>query len=150
MKAKSALPIIGNGDILNAEQAVHRYKTYGVDAVMIGRGALRNPFLFEQASDLLAGRAGKVATSERFLEMLDKQRQYLSESFDARGAMLHARKFLAWYSSGYPGSGEFRKNVFHVPTEAELWSQAKEFFAFSLKKRDMSFLDEPFLMGGHG
>lgn len=150
VKAKSPLPIIGNGDVVTAEQAVDRYKTYGVDAVMIGRGALRNPFLFEQSADRLAGRESKQVTAERLLELLGKQRRYLSESFDSKGAMLHARKFLAWYSSGYPGSADFRRKVFHIPTEEELWSEAQNFFSIAMRKRDFAFLDEPFLMGGHG
>jgi len=129
---------------------VSRYKTYGVDAVMIGRGALRNPFIFEQSFDLLAGRDVKVATAERIIELLAKQRVYLAECFDARGTLLHARKFLAWYSSGYPGAAEFRKNVFHIPEENALWDEAYRFFDASIRKRDMSFLSEPFLMGGHG
>jgi tRNA-dihydrouridine synthase len=150
VKAKSPLPIIGNGDIHTAEQAVSRYRTFGVDAVMIGRGALRNPFLFEQSADLLSGREVKPITAERILELLERQRGYLSETFEGRSAMLHARKFLAWYSSGYPGSGEFRKNVFHIPDEAVLWDEAHRFFSISLKKRDFGYLSEPFLMGGHG
>src|SRR6478736_3740759 len=48
IKAKSSIPIIGNGDIATGEQAVARVRDYGVDAVLIGRGALRNPFIFEQ------------------------------------------------------------------------------------------------------
>src|SRR6185312_11595629 len=56
VKAKSRLPIIGNGDITTAEIAVKRVRDYGVDAVMIGRGALRNPFIFEQALDAWCGR----------------------------------------------------------------------------------------------
>ena len=150
VKAKSPLPLIGNGDVVTADQAVARYKTYGVDAVMIGRGALRNPFLFEQSADLLAGRPVKPVTAERILELLRKQRKYLAESFEGRSVLLHARKFLAWYSSGYPGSGEFRKNVFHIPEEAALWSEAERFFEVSIQKRDFGFLSEPFLMGGHG
>ncbi len=150
VKAKSALPIIGNGDVVTAEQAVSRYKTYGVDAVMIGRGALRNPFIFEQSFDLLEGRDVKVVTAERIIELLAKQRVYLAECFDSRGTLLHARKFLAWYSSGYPGAAEFRKNVFHIPEENALWDEAYRFFDASIRKRDMSFLSEPFLMGGHG
>jgi tRNA-dihydrouridine synthase len=117
---------------------------------MIGRGALRNPFLFEQSADLLAGRPVKPVTAERILELLRKQRKYLAESFEGRSVLLHARKFLAWYSSGYPGSGEFRKNVFHIPEEADLWSEAERFFEVSIQKRDFGFLSEPFLMGGHG
>jgi nifR3 family TIM-barrel protein len=150
VKTKSKLPIIGNGDVNTPDQAVDRYRTYGVDAVMIGRGALRNPFLFEQSRDLLAGRSIQPITAERIITLLKTQRAYLSECFEGRSVMLHARKFLAWYSSGYPGSSEFRKKVFHIPEEEELWNEAIRFFEISLKKRDMSFLEEPFLMGGHG
>ncbi len=150
VKAASPLPIIGNGDICTPEQAVERYKTYGVDAVMIGRGALRNPFLFEQASDVLYGRTVRPVTAERLIELLDKQRMYLKDCFTGRAEMLHARKFLAWYSSGYPGSADFRKKVFHIPEAEDLWKEARDFFAIALQKRDMSYLSEPFLMGGHG
>lgn len=150
VKAKSPLPIIGNGDVTTAEQAVERYKTYGVDAVMIGRGALRNPFLFEQSRDLLAGKEIQPITAERLIGLLEEQKTYLDESFNDRGALLHARKFLAWYSSGYPGSAEFRKKVFHIAESKELWEETRQFFETSIKRRDMSFLDEPFLMGGHG
>ena len=150
MKAKSPLPIIGNGDVATAEQAVERYRTYGVDAVMIGRGVLRNPFLFEQSVALLNGVEAPEVTAARFLELFKKQRKYLSETFNDKGALLHARKFLAWYSSGYYGSAEFRKKVFHVPTEQELWDESDAFFSKALQSRSMSFLSEPFLMGGHG
>ncbi|NDG84078.1 MAG: tRNA dihydrouridine synthase DusB [Proteobacteria bacterium] len=150
IKAKSPLPIIGNGDVGTAEQAVARYKTYGVDAVMIGRGALRNPFIFEQSSALLEGRPVSPVNADRIIELLQKQRGYLTEVFEGRSVLLHARKFLAWYSSGYPGSGEFRKNVFHIPDEPALWAEAERFFRESISKRDFGFLNEPFLMGGHG
>ena len=150
VKAKSPLPIIGNGDICTPEQAVSRYRDYGVDAVLIGRGALRNPFLFEQSLALLEGREQPVASAERFLELFNKQRKFLGETFNEKGALLHARKFLAWYSSGYPGSADFRKKVFHIPTEKELWDTSDAFFSVALRSRDMSYLSEPFLMGGHG
>lgn len=150
VKAKSPLPIIGNGDVVTAEQAVNRYRTYGVDAVMIGRGALRNPFLFEQSLNLLKGEPIQPVTADRILELLAKQRRYMSETFTGYSVLLHARKFLAWYSSGYPGSSEFRKNVFHIPEEAQLWAEAERFFRVSIQMRDFGFLNEPFLMGGHG
>jgi tRNA-dihydrouridine synthase B len=150
VKAKSPLPIIGNGDVVTPEQAVSRYRDYGVDAVMIGRGALRNPFIFEQSADLLVGRTPQAITAERIVVLLETQKKYLQESFVGKGSMLHGRKFLAWYSSGYPGSADFRKRVFQVQDEEALWSDAKNFFESSFKKRDMAFLSEPFLMGGHG
>lgn len=153
VKAKSALPIIGNGDVTSAEQAVSRYKTYGVDAVMIGRGALRNPFIFEQSLARWTGQPEAPITAERLMDLMQKQRVYLQESFkdpSGRVPMLHARKFLAWYSSGYPGSAEFRKKVFHTANDNELWDLAHSFFVKSTSQRDFGFLNEPFLMGGHG
>lgn len=150
IKAKGPLPIIGNGDLTTAELAVSRYKKYGVDAVMVGRGALRNPFIFEQSEALLNGRALPSLEPSRYLSLLDQQKQMLSESFNAKGAMLHARKFLAWYSSGFPGCHEFRRKVFSIPDPDQLWAEAHQFFESSVRERDLQFLTQPFLMGGHG
>jgi nifR3 family TIM-barrel protein len=158
VKAKSSIPIIGNGDLTTPEKAVDRYRTYGVDAVLIGRGALRNPFIFDQSARLLRGEPYGVPGTEDYLAMLEAQQKLLSESFSSgphgdpsgRSAMIHARKFLAWYSAGFPGSAEFRKKVFSIPEGPELWEEAKRFFQESVSKRDMRFLAEDFLMGGHG
>ncbi|MBC7691334.1 MAG: tRNA dihydrouridine synthase DusB [Methylotenera sp.] len=150
VKAKSPLPIIGNGDVNTPEVAVERYKTYGVDGVMVGRGALRNPFIFEQSMALLRGETFPVLTAERYLQLLDDQRVLLNETFDPKGAMIHARKFLAWYSAGFPGSSEFRKKVFVIADGAELWREAFSFFEAGTRQRDFKYMSEPFLMGGHG
>jgi nifR3 family TIM-barrel protein len=150
VKAKSSLPIIGNGDIGSAEVAVKRVRDYGVDAVMIGRGALRNPFIFEQALDVWNGRSYKAPNAERYVELIDEQQKMMHETFHPKAAMIHARKFLAWYSSGFPGCHEFRSKVFHIPEPEELWKQSREFFEKSVRERDMGFMAQPFLMGGHG
>jgi len=150
VKAKSSIPIIGNGDIATAEQAAARVKDYGVDAVMIGRGALRNPFIFEQALALWKGETYPTPEPDRYVKLLDEQRVMLSEMYSERGAMIHARKFLAWYSAGFPGSSEFRKMVFSTVEPDEMWKRASEFFRVSTKSRDFGFMQESFLMGGHG
>jgi tRNA-dihydrouridine synthase len=64
--------------------------------------------------------------------------------------MIHARKFLAWYSAGFPGCHEFRNQVFSIPEPDELWRQAQIFFEKATRERDFKFLSQPFLMGGHG
>lgn len=150
IKAKSSIPIIGNGDITTPEAAVDKMKRYGVDAVMIGRGALRNPFIFEQAFRLWTGQAYEPATAEDYLQLLEEQKGLLEEVFPSRAAMIHSRKFLAWYSSGFPGCHEFRKKVFSIPDPEELWKETKIFFEKNTASRDMRFLQQPFLMGGHG
>lgn len=151
VKAKSPIPIIGNGDVQTADQAVRRYRDYGVDAVMIGRAALRNPFLFAQARARLEGREFKPPKVEDYMRLMDTQRDLMLESFQSpKLAMLHARKFLAWYSAGYPGCHEFRRQVFSIPEPDALWGVARDFFQARIDQRDNAFLDQPFLMGGHG
>lgn len=150
VKAKSQIPIIGNGDLTTAEIAMQRYKDYGVDAVLIGRGALRNPFIFEQAEALWKGESYALPPAERYLEILSQQQALLQEVYNPKMAMIHARKFLAWYSAGFPGCHEFRSKVFSIPEPDQLWDEAKRFFEISTRNRDLKFMNQPFLMGGHG
>jgi tRNA-dihydrouridine synthase B len=151
VKAKSSIPIIGNGDITTPEVAVRRVKDYGVDAVLIGRGALRNPFLFEQCWDLWKGESYKIPEASRYIDLITQQQVMLHETYkNPRSSMIHARKFLAWYSAGFPGASVFRSKVFHIPEPDDLWREAREFFERSSRERDMTHLAEPFLMGGHG
>ncbi len=150
IKARSSLPILGNGDITTAEAAVHRVKTYGVDAVLIGRGALRNPFIFQQAEALWKGESYDFPQSSDYIQLLHEQQKMLHEIYPARTAMIHARKFLAWYSAGFPGCHEFRSQVFSIPEPEDLWQEATQFFEKRTRERDLKFLSQPFLMGGHG
>jgi nifR3 family TIM-barrel protein len=150
IKEKSPLPIIGNGDIGTAEVAVARMRKYGVDAVMIGRGALRNPFIFEQATALWNGEESPQIEASRYVCLIQEQKKMLHETYPPRSAMIHARKFLAWYSSGFPGCHEFRSKVFATPDPEVLWEEAIAFFEKSARERDLKFMSQPFLMGGHG
>jgi tRNA-dihydrouridine synthase B len=111
---------------------------------------LRNPFLFEQARALWFGTKAPAVDAERYVNLILEQKGLLADSFAERAAMIHARKFLAWYSSGFPGCHEFRSKVFSIPEPAVLWDEARRFFENATRDRDMKFLQQPFLMGGHG
>ncbi len=118
--------------------------------MLIGRGALRNPFLFEQAKALWEGTPAPATSPERYIELINTQRLLLLENFEERTALLHVRKFLAWYASGFPGASEFRRKVFGTPDPAVLWEEARLFFEKTAGSRTQKYLEEPFLMGGHG
>ncbi len=150
LKSKSPLPIIGNGDIQTPEQAVARVRESQVDAVMIGRGALRNPFIFRQAAELLKTGSYSLPSPQDYLDIIRTQRDLLVDEYTDRGAQIHARKFLAWFSAGFPGCHEFRRKVFTLEDAGELWKEAEDFFFQGALKRDTHFLAQPFLMGGHG
>ncbi|MGK5088669.1 tRNA dihydrouridine synthase DusB [Bdellovibrionota bacterium FG-2] len=145
-----AIPIIGNGDLVTPELAVERYRKYGVDAVMIGRGVLRNPFFFEQAARVFAGESYVKPGPLEYVEVLKELAPLFDEHFGEQGSLIHMRKFLAWFSSGFPGCHEFRSKVFSQIDRQTLWAEALHFFSTIPVGRDLGHLQEKFLMGGEG
>lgn len=143
------IPVIGNGDVLEAEELATRLETSGCRGVMVGRGVLRNPWLFAEYAALASGgETGRVGSS--FLGLLDELRQLLEGHFSARHAILQLKKFSMWFSFGFPGSREFRSHVFQGRTLEEVADRARHFFQgvahLSVHSKDR----QPFLKGGHG
>jgi len=149
VKAKAKLPIIGNGDIVSAEQAIYRKKQSGVDGIMIGRGALKNPFIFQEALALWKGEAGFQEIDKNYFELLFGLRELLMKHCDDYVVQIQLKKFAAWFATGYPGAAGLRKNIYQSKTTDEIMFNAKEFFT-TLKKRQEDSSHEGFLMGGHG
>ena len=143
VKQRAKLPIIGNGDIRSAAQAKQRLLETGVDAVMIGRGALRNPWIFKECVGVSVERAS--------LKLLTQYLNVLRENYDLRSTLILLRKFSSWMVFGYPGASKFRKNMFECHTTAEVMEQAENFFIQVAKLPTPVFEDnEEFMMGGHG
>ncbi len=143
VKHRAKLPIIGNGDIRSATQAKQRLQETGVDAVMIGRGALRNPWIFKECVGVSVQRAS--------LELLNHYLNGLRENYDLRSTLILLRKFSSWLVFGYPGAAKFRKNMFECNTASEVMQQAENFFNQVSKFPIPAFEDsEEFMMGGHG
>lgn len=150
IKSKSQIPIIGNGDLVTPDLALQRLNDSGVDAVMIGRGALRNPFIFEQCEQMWKGDPVTEVNNQKLLDLITEHRNYLEETFSGAAVALHAKKFISWYSTGYPGCHEFRRQVFQSNDPQALWDLTEKFFETIGRSRDSAFLNQPFLMGGHG
>jgi len=143
VKQRAKLPIIGNGDIRSAAQANQRLQETGVDAVMIGRGALRNPWIFKECVGVSDERVG--------LELLNRYLNGLRENYDLRSTLILLRKFSSWLVFGYPGAAKFRRNMFECHTASEVMQQAENFFGQVAKLPVPAFEDsEQFMMGGHG
>jgi nifR3 family TIM-barrel protein len=150
VKAKAKLPIIGNGDILSAKQALEAYHQYGVDAVMIGRAALRNPLIFRQLEALNRSQEIEEALSESFFDLLREQKALLKESASSHVALIQSKKFLSWYASGHSSCHDFRKEIFQMKSFEEIWDKGLKFFSLKAKEGSFAAWEEGFLMGGHG
>jgi nifR3 family TIM-barrel protein len=152
VKEKSPIPVIGNGDILTAEQAVRRLRESGCDGVMIGRGALRDPFIFRRIA-ALEGRPVPHPDWTYWM-LIERHTALLRECFADFHIGVQLRKFLTWYSAGIEGASAFRKALYEQPHSEEGTARVvelgREFFDRPGVEKQASFLKDPFLKGGHG
>lgn len=148
VKRESPLPIIGNGDLTSAAKAVGRLKESGCDAVMIGRGCLKNPWIFQEALSLWRGEVDE--TPRNFLAIFDKLENHLHRHQDDRLILLQLKKFAMWYSAGYPNASSLRKKIFALQNISEVRAAILAYFAPLADLRPVDTSGEAFLMGGHG
>ncbi|MEO8199639.1 MAG: tRNA dihydrouridine synthase DusB [Gemmatimonadota bacterium] len=115
------IPVIGNGDIHSAEDVLRMQRHTGCAAVMIGRGAFGNPWIFRQAHALLnhAGPEPAPDASERFAVALEHARLAQRLQGDTRHTVIEFRKHLGWYTKGLPGASSLREQLFQVESMAQ-------------------------------
>ena len=115
------IPVLGNGDIFDADDALAMMATTGCDGVVIGRGCLGRPWLFAELSATLTGTA--PATPPKLGEVADIIRRHgrlLTAHLEEDKAMRDIRKHVAWYLHGFPAGAELRRALALVKTLAEL------------------------------
>ena len=145
VKENSKIPLIGNGDITNAAQAVQYLKKYKCDGIMIGRGSLKKPTIFTEALNILNDKPN-VDIDHRTL--LTKLHEKLELHLPPKLILIQLKKFSTWFSFGYPESAQFRKEVFARKSVPEVIELCQNFF---LKTKGLTRqLEKEFMMGGHG
>ena len=113
------IPVIGNGDIISSEDGVRMFKGTSCDSIMIGRGALGNPWLFSQIKDEMEKTSLQPAIPERVIVM----KEHLLASVDFYGettAIKLFRKFVPFYTKGMRGSSHLRDQINHLISKNEI------------------------------
>lgn len=124
------VPVIGNGDVTSGADAVRMLEETGCAAVMIGRGAMGDPWIFARAVARLAGREpappSPAAKRAALAEHVDLARRLSGE-----GHALHfVRQFMMWYCRGLPGAGDFRRRAGSARELGQLMSLADDYFDY--------------------
>jgi nifR3 family TIM-barrel protein len=129
LKRALAIPVIGNGDVETADDAVEMFRQTGCDAVMCGRATMKNPWIFRQIADRLAGRPPREATlAERRDLMLAHFSAIERTAFDPREALHKLRTMTGWYTHGLPNGRALRVRISSLETPADFRGAVTEFF----------------------
>ena len=121
LKAHVGIPVLGNGDIWEAADALTMVDRTGVDGVVIGRGCLGRPWLFRDLADAFAGRHTQVLPNlGEVAAMLRRHAELLVGLSDEPHGCADLRKHMAWYFKGFPVGGELRRQLAMVSSLAEL------------------------------
>ena len=121
VKEAVSIPVIGNGDLLSAQDVIAMYEQTGCDGFMIGRGAQGNPWIFSQVLSYFE--TGKVAEKPTFEEVADMMLRHARMMLEFKGeytGIREIRKHGAWYTAGYPNSAKLRVMINEVETYEQL------------------------------
>ncbi len=134
LKETIAIPVVGNGDVTAPEEAFAMFRETLCDAVMIGRGALANPWIFRQIAALVRG-AGREEMAALTPSMQDRRAlilhhfDRLRRSEEEKLALHKIRTFTGWYTHGLPGGRALRQRISTLKDSGAFVEAIETFFA---------------------
>lgn len=128
VKDAITLPLIVNGDIMNAGDAVKALELSGADGVMIGRGACGRPWVLRQVMDYF--KTGKISEPDIDMAALveDHYRAMLAHYGEHQGNVI-ARKHIGWYCEGFAGGDAFRSRICTMKNPDDVTREIRDFFS---------------------
>lgn len=131
LAAAGEIPVVGNGDLTSAEGAVQALAQFGCAAVMIGRGACGNPWIFREAASLLEGQRQAPPSAEDQAAVMARHLALAIEECGPRVGVHTMRRHLIWYTRGRTGAHEFRRRMVRLEEPAEVFAEIERFLASS-------------------
>ena len=130
LKRHLAIPVVGNGDVSAPDDALALFAETGCDAVMIGRATMKNPWIFRQIADRLAGRPVREASLDDRRDLMLAHFAAIEETaFEPKEALHKLRTMTGWYTNGLPHGRTLRVRISELATPADFRAAVVEFFA---------------------
>lgn len=126
-QAVRSIPVLGNGDVFEAFDALRMLRQTGCDGVVVGRGCLGRPWLFRELCDVFDGREpGAPPCLGEVIDTALLHARLLVDFFGERPAMLQMRKFCGWYTKSFPGAKRAHHAMQRIETIAEMESVLRQ------------------------
>ncbi len=128
LKQSVDIPVIGNGDLADAHEAMNRMRESGVDAIMLGRATLGNPWLISQIRDLMEGRAAQAVPSaaDRLRYAIGVHYRAMLEELGETRAVPQMRKHIALYLKGISGAAVLRERIMRLDRAQDVIAVVEE------------------------
>ncbi len=127
VKRSVSIPVFGNGDVRSGADAIRMMEQTGCDAVMVGRAAQGNPWLFREIAAALRGQTAPPPTPQERVDMAMRHFELEEQLFGEKLAVLQMRKHIAWYVHGMSGASRFRERVNQMNSAAEVIAALREY-----------------------
>ena len=126
VKENVSIPVIGNGDVFEVEDAINMLNQTNCDAIMIGRGAQGNPWIFKRINHYM--QTGEILPEPTLEEKIDTAMKHLKLAVEEHGeyvAVREMRKHIAWYLKGLRNSARVRDEINKIESYEEVVSKLK-------------------------
>lgn len=162
LSQKKTLPLIGNGDLNTVEKIKTRLKNTSCEALMLGRGPLRNPFLFLEVylqDQDIKNENGAFFTPQDHFEVIKALSLLMQEHWESlnirldhfeRHHLIQIRKHIIWMAAGFQGSSSFKDQIFKAHSVDDTLKLCEDFFSSHAEDYKKPKLNEDFMMSGHG
>lgn len=128
VKTSVSIPVIGNGDVTSSEKAKEMLEYTGCDAVMIGRAAIGNPWIFKECKEYLENKVViPRPTSSEIIEMIQEHYKLLKEDKSEKLALLEIRTHALAYLKGLPEAKHYKDLICKTKTEEEFLNILKQY-----------------------